>query len=223
MKRFNVTGTCVPEDDYMVDISGKIEQIVKLVDSRSYFTINRARQYGKTTTLSCLEKALYDNYVVASLCFQGLGSNPFTSDENFCQTLVDLITKALTFSSASNEYINKWANHSVNNFQSLSEHITKMCEDTKVVLIIDEVDKTSNNRVFLNFMDMLRGKFLARKSRKDFTFHSVILAGVYDIKNIKLKLIDEGLHSPATAEGKVYNSPWKIAVDFTVDMSFNPT
>ena len=32
MRRFNVTGLCVPEEDYMVDISGKIEQIRKLVD-----------------------------------------------------------------------------------------------------------------------------------------------------------------------------------------------
>ena len=52
MKKFNVTGLCTPEEDYMVDISGKIAQIKKLVDSRSYFTINRARQYGKTTTLA---------------------------------------------------------------------------------------------------------------------------------------------------------------------------
>ena len=27
MKRFNVTGNCIPEEDYMVDISGKISQI----------------------------------------------------------------------------------------------------------------------------------------------------------------------------------------------------
>ena len=42
MRRFNVTGLCIPEEDYMVDISGKIEQIRKLVDERRYFTISRA-------------------------------------------------------------------------------------------------------------------------------------------------------------------------------------
>jgi len=51
MRKFNVTGLCTPDEDYMVDISGKIEQIKRLVDRRSYFVINRARQYGKTTTL----------------------------------------------------------------------------------------------------------------------------------------------------------------------------
>jgi len=32
MREFNVTGICVPEMHYMVDISGKIEQIFKLKD-----------------------------------------------------------------------------------------------------------------------------------------------------------------------------------------------
>jgi hypothetical protein len=27
MRKFNVTGLCIPKEDYMVDISGKIEQI----------------------------------------------------------------------------------------------------------------------------------------------------------------------------------------------------
>ena len=50
-KRFNVTGTCIPEKHYMVDISEKLKNIVKLVDNEEYFIINRPRQYGKTTTL----------------------------------------------------------------------------------------------------------------------------------------------------------------------------
>jgi len=222
MKNFNVTGTCVPDEDYMVDISGKIEKIVRLVNDRSYFTINRARQYGKTTTLLCLEKALRDDYTVASISFQGIGDETFASSEKFCPLLVKLIVKALKFSSASKEYIDRWIHHSVTDFQSLSEHITAMCENEKVVLMVDEVDATSNNRVFLQFIGMLRDKFLARKSKKDHTFHSVILAGVYDIKNIKLKLINEGLYEVGASEGKLLNSPWNIAVSFNVDMSFSP-
>ena len=77
MKKFNVTGTCVPEEHYMVDISGKIAQIKKLVDNRSYFTINRARQYGKTTTLSRLHKTLPEEYICARISFEGLGDESF--------------------------------------------------------------------------------------------------------------------------------------------------
>jgi hypothetical protein len=96
-----------------------------------------------------------------------------------------------------------------------------MCKDKKIVLLVDEVDKTSNNRVFLHFLGMLREKYLARKNDKDYTFHSVILVGVYDVKNIKLKLVNEGLIS--RDEGAMYNSPWNIATSFNIDMSFNPT
>ena len=83
----------------------------------------------------------------------------------------------------------------------------------EVVLFIDEVDKSSNNQLFLHFLGMLRDKYLLRNSGKDFTFHSVILAGVYDIKSIKLKL--------CPGDEAKYNSPWNIAVDFNVDMSFS--
>jgi len=52
MKRFNITGKCIPEQHYMVDISERIERIRKMVDAGDYLCINRGRQYGKTTTLS---------------------------------------------------------------------------------------------------------------------------------------------------------------------------
>jgi len=89
-------------------------------------------------------------------------------------------------------------------------------------LMIDEVDQASNNRVFLKFLSMLRTKYLLRGSGDDYTFHSVILAGVYNIKNIKLKMIKEGLYSPQTSEESMRNSPWNIAADLDTDMSFNP-
>lgn len=51
MRSFNTTGLCVPEDDYMVDISDRLRIMKKMVEKGQYFTINRGRQYGKTTTL----------------------------------------------------------------------------------------------------------------------------------------------------------------------------
>ncbi|MCL2159592.1 MAG: AAA-like domain-containing protein, partial [Oscillospiraceae bacterium] len=223
MKRFNVTGLCVPEKHYMVDISGKIAQIKKLVDEGCYFTINRARQYGKTTTLNELEKSLAGEYIVASISFEGIGDTPFESEENFCKTIMESIQHALEFTDADKGYISEWVDENIATFKSLSRHITRMCNGKKVVLMIDEVDRTSNNRVFLHFIGMLRDKFLLRSRGKDYTFHSVILAGVYDIKNLKLKLINEGQYTPSPDENKIHNSPWNIAVKFDVDMSFSPT
>ncbi|MCL1792620.1 MAG: AAA-like domain-containing protein [Oscillospiraceae bacterium] len=222
MKRFNVTGNCIPEEDYMVDITGKIAEIRKLVDSRGYFTINRARQYGKTTTLAALKKALADEYIVASISFQGLGDESFASAGQFCPAFTGKLRRALRFSSAEPEYAGRWHDENVTTFEMLDRHITAMCEGRKVVLMIDEVDQASNHRVFLNFLGMLREKFIARRNGEDHTFHSVVLAGVYDIKNLKLKMMSEGTHTPTAAENKTYNSPWNIAANFEVDMSFCP-
>ena len=45
------------------------------------------------------------------------------------------------------------------------------------------------------------------------TFQSVILSGVYDVRNVKRKIRQEEEHKT--------NSPWNIAADFLVDMSFS--
>ena len=222
MRKFNVTGLCVPEEDYMVDISEKIKKIKEMVDARRYFTINRARQYGKTTTLACLEKELKDEYWVASISFEGLGDESFKSEKSFCNAFKRLVGEALSFTDAPEQYQNDWKSAKVATFLDLGNHVAKMCEGKKVVLIIDEVDKVSNNRIFLHFLGMLRIKYMARKNKKSHTFHSVILAGVYDIKNIKLNMAGEGVSGPMLENGKPYNSPWNIAVDFDIDMSFNP-
>ena len=44
-------------------------------------------------------------------------------------------------------------------------------------------------------------------------FHSVILAGVYDIKNLKRRIRPDGEQR--------YNSPWNIAADFDMEMGFS--
>jgi hypothetical protein len=93
--------------------------------------------------------------------------------------------------------------------------ISKLVKETgkKIVLMIDEVDKSSNNQLFLDFLGMLRNKYLKREEPGQFTFHSVILAGVHDVKSLKIKYRKD-------SEAK-YNSPWNIAVDFEVNLSFS--
>lgn len=69
MKIFTTTGLCVPAVNYMVNIDDRIEKIKTMVDRGDYFTINRARQYGKTTTLFLLAQRLQPEYYVLSLDF----------------------------------------------------------------------------------------------------------------------------------------------------------
>ncbi len=58
MKKFNVTGACRQEIHYMADISDRLCQMKEMIDDGKYFVINRARQYGKTTTLSLLKEKI---------------------------------------------------------------------------------------------------------------------------------------------------------------------
>jgi len=77
--------------------------------------------------------------------------------------------------------------------------------------MIDEVDKSTYNQLFLDFLGMLRTKYLKSKEGKDSTFHSDILSGVHDIKTLKLKIRGK--------EEKTYNSPWNIAHNLKVDLT----
>jgi len=226
MREFNVTGICVKNKHYMVDTSEKLAKIKSLVDKGYYFTINRARQYGKTTTLYLLSELLTPEYLCIKISFEGLGNESFETTEAFCDALLSLIQNALYIlpdedsRSVFQEYGREWHDKTVVNFKLLSRHITKMCKGRRVVLMVDEVDKISNNQVFLHFLGMLRDKYQVHNANGEDTFHTVILTGVHDIKNIKQKLITQGAYVQKSGEG-IYNSPWNIAVDFDVDMSFN--
>ena len=74
------------------------------------------------------------------------------------------------------------------------------------------MDKASNNQVFINFIAMLRDKYLFARDQKDMTFHSVVLLGVHDVKSLKLKLRPD--------EERKLNSPWNISEDLNVDFAF---
>ncbi|BDU50090.1 AAA family ATPase [Haliovirga abyssi] len=218
MKEFNITGTCIPEEHYMVDTSLKLNKIMKLIEKRNYFTINRPRQYGKTTTMYLLDKRLKNNkeYLLIRISFEGIGDESFGNEESLSEVFISLIEREIKFKKEKQllEFIKK--NKKLRKFRELDEFITDLILETnkKLILMIDEVDKSSNNQLFLNFIGILRDKYLRRNEGRDYTFHSVILAGVHDVKNLKLKLRAD--------ENRTLNSPWNIAVKFNIDMSFNP-
>lgn len=216
-KRFCVTGTCIPEKNYMVDISKRIDRIVKdYIEQGKYFTMNRARQYGKTTTLYLLERRLQEEYLVLSLSFEA-ADEYFHSLASLAEGLVLDIGECLKAQKVSEDILKEWNSTLSEKFpmRSLGMKITSLCRSCqkKVVLMIDEVDKSSDNQIFLSFLGLLREKYLKWQQGKDQTFQSVILAGVYDVKTLKLKLHPQ--------EESKYNSPWNIAVDFPLDMSFD--
>ena len=96
-KVFNVSGDCKPGWHYMVDIKGRLEEIKEMVDRGDYFTVNRARQFGKTTTLKALGRFLQKEYVVLSLDFQKLSHEDFETESGFVQALSGEILKKPVF------------------------------------------------------------------------------------------------------------------------------
>ena len=50
-RRFNVTGICVPNKHYMVDITNKFNKAMQLIEKGKYFAINRFMKFGRFLTI----------------------------------------------------------------------------------------------------------------------------------------------------------------------------
>lgn len=215
---FNTEGQCQPDIHYMVRLDERLAEIKRLyVDKGKYFVINRGRQYGKTTTLMELEGYLKDDYTVIFMDFQDLSTASFRDESNFTVSFAQAFIRAIRGKTekldGEVQKLELLAADETLRMDRLFMGLCGICVSAPlpVVLMIDEVDSASNNQVFIDFLATLRGYYLKRRNRP--TFHSVILAGVYDIKNLKLKLRPEEEHQ--------YNSPWNIAAKFNLDMSFS--
>ncbi len=216
MRTFNTAGTCRPNEHYMVDITERLEIIRKMVAKGDYFCINRGRQYGKTTTLEAISNRLSDEYCVFSISFEGADDSSFetaaTSNANFLKRIKreSRIVEGQIY-----DYLKSVCPPGLNAIEDVdfSEVVEEMCtiSSKPIVVLIDEVDQAGNNQGFIKFLGGLRNMYLKRDAHP--TFQSIILAGVYDVKNLKLKMRSENDHQ--------YNSPWNIAVPFDVDMSLS--
>lgn len=218
-KVFNISGDCKPDMHFMVDIGDRLAEMKAMIDRGDYFTVNRARQFGKTTTLKALRRYLKNEYQVLSLDFQKLSHKDFETERAFVEALArEILKKLYLMKEVPDGIVNGFRQFTQENNFSLKlailfECFSKWCQKSEkpVVLIVDEVDSATNNQVFLDFLAQIRGYYIDRDEAA--TFQSVILAGVYDVKNLKRKFVTDDEHR--------VNSPWNIAADFNVDMSFS--
>lgn len=210
---FNTEGVCIPQLHYMVRLDDRLKEIKRLfVDRGKYFVINRGRQYGKTTTLQALAEYLKADYLVLSMDFQAIGTAEYRDEDTFARTFAKVLMNALRSAGsvqkedekeqAAGSMPEKEWEKSIDDFVETDKEatlrelfilISLICGRAKkpVVMMIDEVDSAANNQVFLDFLAQLRGHYLNRQNQA--TFHSVVLA----------------------------NSPWNIAADFDIEMSFS--
>lgn len=218
-KKFNITGMCIPGRHFIASMPQKLGHIKELVDHGDYFTINRPRQYGKTTIIYLLQQQLLEikKYLVLDLSFEGISSRTYQNHERFTRVFLDKVQRCLKNLEEHEmaAFIDE-RKKTVIDFEEMDTFIADLVVQSKrnVVLMIDEVDKAGNNQLFLDFLGLLRQKYLESKKGKDHTFHSVILTGVHDIKTLKSKIRGQ--------DEKMYNSPWNIAVDLDVDISLFP-
>jgi Predicted AAA-ATPase/PD-(D/E)XK nuclease superfamily len=215
-KKFNVTGNCFANRHYMADVSHKMSETLQLIEFGEYFIINRPRQYGKTTTLFSVATALRkkNDYLIFNLSFEGVGNDFFADEKTFAQGFVEILADYAGYQMPELEpWLSEQAIQTAH-LKKLATVISQLVQKTvkKIVILIDEVDQSSNNEIFIKFLAMLRNKYLIRSEIP--TFHSVVLAGVHDIKSLKMKIRPD-------SEPK-YNSPWNIATDYTVDLNLYP-
>lgn len=221
-KKFNVNGVCYPHKHYMVDLHERLQEIKIMVDNGDYFVISRARQYGKTTTLRALKEYLTPDYAVIFMSFQKMSSAKFRDEYAFSRAFArDFKKKAEMEIEETDPGIDsllemerQWKEETeAFDLSELFESLSNICMSVskKIVLIIDEADQASNHQVFLDFLGQMREYYMNREDTA--AFHSVILAGVYDIKNLRMKIRPDTEHR--------YNSPWNVSADFDVDMSFS--
>ena len=217
LKTFNTTGICNPDKNYMVDITDRLQYMKKMIDNGDYFCINRSRQHAKTTTLHALKKYLSADYAVINISFQKLNTDIYKNVESFVISITDVFIRNILYAKNLDNDIKEYAKsikkdliHEGNTMIALFNKFTELCSISKkpIVFIIDEVDNASNYEIFVDFLAQLRAGYLERDEIP--AFHSVILCGLYDVKNLKKKMRPDEEHQT--------NSPWNIAKDFNYDM-----
>lgn len=169
----------------MVPLGSRLAEIREMIDRGEYFTVNRARQYGKTTLFYALAGYLRPWYMTVSLDFQLMSQSDFASESAFAAAFArEILNGACSMDEVPEKTAVRLkemavAEHKEAKLGELFACLSSWCAQSlkPVVLMVDEVDNAANNRVFLDFLSQLRGYYLRRDVRP--IFQSVILAGVY--------------------------------------------
>ncbi|MBQ3619405.1 MAG: hypothetical protein II939_14760 [Bacteroidales bacterium] len=195
-RQFNTEVTCDPKRHYMVDTTNKMKVFERLIDNQKYFTISRARQFGKSTSLNWILWNMSDRYLVVNIDFADLNDADYKSSKAFENAFCRLFNAKQKYFTIRNR-----------------EDIHRCCENSPkpIVLMVDNADKYINPRL-VEFLCFLRAGYQERVmfSRNIF-FHSVILVSQKNITNL-----------PSEIEECKYNSPWNVATEYELDVTFNP-
>ena len=104
-----------------------------------------------------------EKYLVLSLSFEA-ADEYFESLSSLAEGLVMDIGECLQSQNVQENILKEWFSPLSDKFpmRSLGMKISFLCKacERKIVLMIDEVDKSSDNQIFLSFLGLLREKYL---------------------------------------------------------------
>ena len=135
-KEFNTTGSCNPNKHYMVDTAKRFKAVESMIDRGKYFTINRARQYGKTTMLDWIWRNLSDRYLVVPLSFEGLDSTAYASNAAFVTKFANQMATKLISMKQDEDLVSLWHDSHATSMDELSAVITEFCEKSPKPVVL---------------------------------------------------------------------------------------
>ena len=131
-KEFNTAVTCDPNKHYMVDTTNKMKVFERLINNGNYFTITRARQFGKSTSLKWIYNHLNDRYLVVMLSFEDTEESDWESSASFYNFFCRYMSKAFKSGKIQNENnVKFWSDAQTvekPGIKDLSDKITDFCK-----------------------------------------------------------------------------------------------
>lgn len=127
-----------------------------------------------------------EDFIIISISAQHLVNRVFFND--FCQAFIGLVSDSLKVFDMPVDVINSWENQDILSLSHLGRHITRLCKDKKIILMLDGVDIISEDPIFLQFSETLEKNYLDGREMNDERVRNVSFIGVGCIKNTKLSI-----------------------------------
>ena len=197
-RRFNITGPCVPQRDFMVDLTSRLRRPVQAISRGESLLLVRARQSGKTTLLRELSQALRQQNLAVVLAAMQVAED---------QTLGGLFRhiEATLQKAYPLPALPKWTPtepHSLSFCAWLGEAQQRL--GRPLVLILDEYDAPPRKLV-LSMLRSFRSALALADDSRPFV-HSLTLCGKTHVRDLRDELRPSGDESRGTG------SLWNIAL-----------
>jgi hypothetical protein len=183
-KFFNTAGPCNPADHYMVDPMSRCQDLLGLIDQKSYFVIHAPRQSGKTTLLETLAQKLSAEGKYAAMRVSCEVGQPFRDDFAGVElVLLDEIAIAAKLKLSPDLLPSlPWLAGTAGN--QLKKGLGQWAEDCSkpLVLFLDEIDALTN----LSLESVLRQIRSGFSDRPNAFPHSIVLCGLRDVRDYKI-------------------------------------